>query len=520
MTMLTKKNVEYVNLESLRPYVRGDETFFQAAGKQHYRLLASLSTWFYGRTIFDIGTNAGLSALALSYGASNNVESFDLVDNVPLPAKLRTNVRYHIGNLFEPEFREAWAGSLLESALIFIDIDPHEGVLEMEMVKWLRDNDYKGIIVLDDIWMFKGMRNNLWHLIPGRYKTDATLLGHFSGTGILSGFSGESKIECEGGEPPPDWTLVTGYFDLTTAPDANPAIAARPSEHYLEENAHATLSLDHNLVVFCEPKNRDRILRIRPKYLHEKTKIVEMEFEDFPLTGYRDRIIANRGGGSCHTDPRNTASYYLFCMARYAMLKQTIVENPFQSGHFAWINICIERMGYDNLVHLNEALSLYREKFSTCWIDYIPPKLVRDFDNYFCGKDCVGRCSFCSGFFTGNAQYMRAVCTEVEQQFLKCLDAGYGHADEQLFNLVYLEYPELFDWYVGDYGEMITNYAKVYENATSPINNLIRNSHLHGDYEVCWKACDQVLQSYLSGCVDLSSEQLESLVSVRDRCFG
>ena len=198
-----------------------------------------------------------------------------------------------------------------------------------------------------------------------------------------------------------------------------------------------------------------------------------MSFEDMPLTRYRDRIIRNRGGAlAWPSDPRDTASYYLFCMARYAMVKSTIGFNPFGSTHFTWIDLGIERMGFRNLIHLDEALGAYRDKFSTCFIDYVPRNLVANLPAYFGGTACFGRCSMASGFFTGRAYYMKRFCGEIEkEEFLTCLEAGYGHADEQLYPRIFFRFPEIFDWYVGDYTEVITNYARVHEKPESPIRN-------------------------------------------------
>lgn len=62
------------------------------------------------------------------------------------------------------------------------------------------------------------------------------------------------------------------------------------------------------------------------------------------------------------------------------MLKQIIAENPFQSTHFAWLNVCIERMGWKNLPALDRVWAAQRDKFSTCYIDYIPKSLVDNED--------------------------------------------------------------------------------------------------------------------------------------------
>jgi hypothetical protein len=148
-------------------------------------------------------------------------------------------------------------------------------------------------------------------------------------------------------------------------------------------------------------------------------------------------------------------------------------------------------MGYKNVQRLDEGLAVYRDKFSTCYIDYVPEELVANTAEYY----KWGRCSMCSGFFTGNAHYMGKVCDLVEDKFLEYLALGYGHADEQLYSPVFFENKSLFDPYFGDFSEMITNYKYIYERATEPVHNFIRNSYQHGQFELCLTACRVLLES-------------------------
>lgn len=511
---LTLAGFRSIDLEKLRPFVGNSEWFYAAPGTEHHRLLAYLSTMFEGKTIFDVGTHLGDSAHALSYNEANEVLSLDIVDKVPAHRKKRDNIHYHRADLFHPATREEWERQLLDSALVFVDVDPHDGARELEFVDWLRRRDYRGVIVLDDIWHFKSMRDRLWYQIEDKYKLDVTHIGHWSGTGLVSFVD---QIECEGSYRAADtknWTLVTGYFDLTKQPDASAEIRARPAAHYLDEHGVSTLSLEQNLLVYCEPDVEAKIWALRPKRLHDRTRVIAQSFDDFPLTKYRDRIIANRGGGPCPSDARNTASYYLFCMARYAMLKHAIASNPFSSSHFAWINVCIERMGHKNLVHLQEALAQQRVLFSTCYIDYVDEKTTRDLASNF-GPSCRGRCSMCSGFFTGHGSSMWEVCSRIEKKFVDCVESGYGHADEQIINQVYFDAPELFDWYLGDYQEMITNYARVYDRPERPLRQVVEHSYAAKDWKVCCRACDILWESHHRGACQLSDAALVSLAKMR-----
>jgi hypothetical protein len=475
--------------------------------REHYRLLAYLSTQGAGPVV-DVGTHLGDSALALTYGC-DHVSTFDVVD------KGASRVPVTVADLFDGEVRSRYHSQLLGAGLILIDVDPHEGTRELSLVRWLLENSYDGLIVLDDIWYFKPMRDNCWSQIPDRLKVDVTSLGHWSGTGIVARDPSRLPIveEPMGGLYPhcnDNWTLVTGYFDLTGKADATPDLRSRTREHYLDVHGRATLAMPNNLVVYCDPELEERVWGLRPSHLHKMTEVVPADFEALPLTHYRTDIVRNRAGhGRCSRDPRNTASYYLFCMARYAMLKDAIGRGHFASSHYAWVNICIERMGWRNVALMQRALVEDRNGFSTCWIDYVSEEKARNWPGYFGGggcQNCAAGCTMCSGFFTGAARVMWEVCTRMEEKFLACLRAGYGHADEQLMPLVYYDEPELFDWYIGDYAEMVTNYALVRERPEQPLRQLIAHALEAGDKTVARRACAILRKSVEAGACSVGEE--------------
>jgi len=465
-----------------------DERIFNKSGEQHYRLLTYFSLLYNNSIIFDIGTNSGSSAVALSYNSTNTVYSFDIENKIKNnDIRKIKNISFIIANLWNEPTMMFWKNKLLSSSVIFLDIDPHEGTMEYVFYKFLLANKYKGILICDDVWMFKGMRDNFWSKIDGG-KYDLTSVGHFSGTGIID-FSAQKKDEKKEEK---NYTLVTAYYNLTQMTDASNSIKARDKKFYFQ-NAMGTLSLDYNMVVFCEQEDYEDLLNLRPVHLLYKTEWIIKPFEEFPMTKYRSKIIENRIKNPYHFDDRNTASYYLFCMSRYAMLKQVIEKNVFNSTHFCWINICIERMGYKNLIHLDEALNIFRDKFSTCYIDYIPKTLIDNVQEYF----KYGRCSMCSGFFTGNKYFMYKICNKIEEKFLEYLQLGYGHADEQLYSPVYFENPDCFEFYLGDYQQMICNYVHIRENNQAPVRNVLKNTLLHKDYALCHQLCELYKKSII-----------------------
>lgn len=501
-------------LDELRPYARENPEFYDVAGREHYRLLAYLSTKVRGN-IFDVGTHRGASALALSFNPENTVLSFDVVEKTHPVVDQRRNIHRFVRDLWDPTVRFIYRTALLGSPLILLDVDPHEGEREREFLDWLDDNEYKGIVLLDGVWHFKGLREKVWYQIPRAGKVDLTRVGHWSGTGLVPFGTSVEFDEEPTDEDLAGWTLVTGYFDLTKEPDANPELSSRPPSWYIEEHSSSTLALEHDLVVYTEPGFEETVWRKRPEHLHPRTTVRTLRFSEFPLYRHREEIWKNRGGHACRRDPRNTASFYIMCMSKLSMVEQATKVRP-QNTHLAWLDIGIERLGLGNIASLDGALAVRRDAFSTCRIAYHPPPTT-DAKAFF-GNGCsdpeanCGRCTFCGTFFTVGREAVVEVNALAESEFVRLLEHGYGHVDEQVMAFMHGARPDLFDWYVGDYAQAITNYVVVRENPGAPIANLILPSVGAHDWDAARKSSRILWRSYEAGECRLTDLELDQLL--------
>jgi hypothetical protein len=188
-----------------------DPKYYDPAGIEHYRLLEHFTSSVSNATILDIGTYTGLSALALSTNPTNQVLSFDIETKPGLP--IRPNLKYLTDNLMTPEGRAIWKETILAAPFIFLDIDPHEGTREYEFYEWLRDNEYKGFVICDDIWYFGAMQDNFWSKIPDEHKLNATYAGHWSGTGLLRLYPGKAE-ELLASFPDGQWAYGRHVLDM------------------------------------------------------------------------------------------------------------------------------------------------------------------------------------------------------------------------------------------------------------------------------------------------------------------
>lgn len=146
------------------------------AGKEHYRLLKYISRLFTNENLFDIGTDNGMSALALSSETSNTIYSYDIVFREEVQYVTRPNIIFNIQNILEsPEL-------LSDTKFIMLDTY-HDGIFENIFYDYLVMSKFNGILLCDDIHLNDEMKM-FWNRIT-QEKFDITLIGHNTGTGLV-----------------------------------------------------------------------------------------------------------------------------------------------------------------------------------------------------------------------------------------------------------------------------------------------------------------------------------------------
>ena len=131
----------YIIEKSLSEYDQG----------HYYVILAHLSTYFNDSVIVDLGTHRGESAAALAYNKSNKIYTYDIAHSAQAVDRFKKeefqNIKYILGNCIE----DNWSGMamlegdppksdkeiFLSSELIFMDIDPHDGIQEDRVLNFL-----------------------------------------------------------------------------------------------------------------------------------------------------------------------------------------------------------------------------------------------------------------------------------------------------------------------------------------------------------------------------------------------
>lgn len=190
MLLIVNNAIKNEDLTPISKYVAWNSQscgyFLMEAGIEHYKMLSYLSKQFpTGTVLCDIGTYRGCSAAALTANPLIKVVTYDIENHHPsntLTILDHPQVELRLKDcLVEPELT-----NIANMPFIFLDISPHDGIQEKNIINALHNKGFQGIMLLDDIYLNDEMKLFWENDIPaGIKKIDLTKYGHASGTGAL-----------------------------------------------------------------------------------------------------------------------------------------------------------------------------------------------------------------------------------------------------------------------------------------------------------------------------------------------
>lgn len=187
--VLDKAELDSLSLDMLMQYISFSQEhvkfFLAPSGKEVYKLLASVSKQLdIGAVVSDIGTFIGSSALALSFNDGVKVHTYDPVNHIP-SAQHVTTILSRMNIKRTVVSGQALISKIAESTVVFLDIDPHNGIEETKIMTKLKELGFKGLLIVDNINCNKHMKH-FWASVPKDLKKiDVTHIGHWIGTGII-----------------------------------------------------------------------------------------------------------------------------------------------------------------------------------------------------------------------------------------------------------------------------------------------------------------------------------------------
>jgi hypothetical protein len=163
----------------------------------YYGLLASFSNKIQNKIILDLGTSHGYSAFVLGENKKNTVRSYDIERNHISEEKIKEinteypNIDFRLQDCLEIPLEE-----IKNSSLIFLDIAPHDGIQENKMMQKIREAEFSGLLVCDDIGTFFGPGMRGWWESIREIKYELAGIS-YAGTGFVFFTEKSYNIFCE-----------------------------------------------------------------------------------------------------------------------------------------------------------------------------------------------------------------------------------------------------------------------------------------------------------------------------------
>jgi predicted O-methyltransferase YrrM len=180
-----------VSLEAIATERPSIPPYYRTWPGEHYKLLAALMQVLQPKTVVEIGTYQGLSALTMLdfLPADSRLVTFDIIPWSQIPGTFLKQEDFDGGRLrqFTDDLAQEGAADrhreLLESAdFLFID-GPHDGETERRMLANLQTLRFRNspVLLFDDIHLVPMLK--FWRDLP-LPKMNFTSFGHWSGTGL------------------------------------------------------------------------------------------------------------------------------------------------------------------------------------------------------------------------------------------------------------------------------------------------------------------------------------------------
>jgi hypothetical protein len=171
-------NTEFYHnhFENLQP----DHHLVRTPG-EWYKLLTYISYLYDDILILDVGTNWGESAIALSQNKNNRVISYDIKTIWDMPfLKDYSNLEFKLMDIKDE------SDDIIKQAKIIVFDIAHDGIQEKRFTDKLKDIDYKGYMICDDIYSPHHPEMRPWWDSLTDEKYDITDIGHSLGTGLVN----------------------------------------------------------------------------------------------------------------------------------------------------------------------------------------------------------------------------------------------------------------------------------------------------------------------------------------------
>jgi hypothetical protein len=145
------------------------------------------------------------------------------------------------------------------------------------------------------------------------------------------------------------------------------------------------------------------------------------------------------------------------------MLLKSIELNPFDSTHFAWIDVNLLTKTFNNSLNyiddtvydkINKICKEPKDKLSIQILNYWHPEYYSNLSTFFSKYQWI----VSAAFFTIESEVGKEILPKFTQKAEELINKGFCQGEESIFAFIIDQYPNYFNLSVGDYEDSINNY--------------------------------------------------------------
>lgn len=225
-------------------------------------------------------------------------------------------------------------------------------------------------------------------------------------------------------------TFVSCFIDLNYYENRP---THKKTDFYIEKG-NQLLSLPFQFIIFTDKYSLPKLKK------SENIIYVLIDLYDLPIYKIFDKDKISLPSQS--NPSKDTFNYLSINISKTFFINKAIELDSFHSTHFSWIDFGILHIinieNNDIFFNSLQKISKYKENKIRIPGCYIPEQIVFDYPYW----------SFCGGFFCGDKKSLQFFHQKMID-FLQKLDKITWEIN--IWTIIYLQYPNLFDWYYGDH---------------------------------------------------------------------
>lgn len=249
-------------------------------------------------------------------------------------------------------------------------------------------------------------------------------------------------------------TFVTCLFDCHDGTEYK-------ADNYYFARSLRTLYIDAPMVIFCDSHYVKKFKGIREALGYDKTLVIDMSIKDLMLFKYLDLVKKREG--------RVTREMSIVQGSKAELVLRVLKENPFNTTHFAWIDINqLSKHPHNTLNYfkpdvyeiIQQIVNNPHDKFAITVLGSWNTNAYKDLDKFYSTYPYI----VAGGFFTTDLESGLFLLPKVLEVTEKHTKGGYLWSEESIYAEIIDEFEDKFTLLLGDYQDSFENYFTLKSN--------------------------------------------------------